>query len=122
MSAIEIANADVLPTDIEVPTQSFGTIDRLPSAGRPVTVTAALSRKQKAEIIVRLLLAEGAELSLQALPEALQTEMIRQMSGMRYVDRATLKAVVDEFVAEIEDIGSTMKSTSALTPDSGIAL
>lgn len=64
-----------------------------------------LSKRQKAAVIVRLLLAEGAELSLQDLPEALQAEMIRQMSTMRYVDRATLKAVVDEFVNEIEDVG-----------------
>ncbi len=54
---------------------------------------------------MRLLLAEGVKLSLSALPEALQAELIRQMSSMRFVDRATLKAVVDEFVAEIEDVG-----------------
>ncbi|MCK8464772.1 flagellar motor switch protein FliG [Aliiroseovarius sp. S1339] len=105
MTAIEIANTDILSADIEMPNQNVGTFNRLPLAGRSENVAQALSRKQKAAIIVRLLLAEGAELSLQALPEALQTEMIRQISGMRYVDRATLKAVVDEFVAEIEDIG-----------------
>ena len=64
-----------------------------------------LSRRQKAAIIVRLLLAEGAELALQDLPDSLQGELIHQMSTMRYVDRATLKAVIDEFVFEIEDIG-----------------
>ncbi len=64
-----------------------------------------LSRRQKAAIIVRLLLAEGAELALQDLPDSLQGELVRQMSSMRYVDRATLKAVIDEFVYEIEEIG-----------------
>ncbi|MGM9401729.1 FliG C-terminal domain-containing protein [Aliiroseovarius sp. KMU-71] len=64
-----------------------------------------LSRRQKAAIIVRLLLAEGAELTLQDLPDSLQGELVRQMSSMRYVDRATLKAVIDEFVYEIEEIG-----------------
>ncbi|WP_371171456.1 flagellar motor switch protein FliG [Aliiroseovarius sp. 2305UL8-7] len=67
--------------------------------------TPRLGKRQKAAIIVRLLLAEGAELSLRDLPEALQTEMIRQMSAMRYIDRATLKQVIEEFVSEIEDIG-----------------
>ncbi|SPF75621.1 Flagellar motor switch protein FliG [Aliiroseovarius pelagivivens] len=64
-----------------------------------------LSRRQKAAIIVRLLLAEGAELALQDLPDSLQGELVHQMSTMRYVDRATLKAVIDEFVFEIEEIG-----------------
>lgn len=64
-----------------------------------------LSRRQKAAIIVRLLLAEGAELALQDLPDSLQGELVHQMSTMRYVDRATLKAVIDEFVYEIEEIG-----------------
>lgn len=64
-----------------------------------------LSRKQKAAIIVRLLLAEGAKLSLTDLPEGVQAELAQQMATMRFVDRVTLKAVVDEFVAEIEDVG-----------------
>ncbi|TQV69531.1 flagellar motor switch protein FliG [Aliiroseovarius halocynthiae] len=64
-----------------------------------------LSRRQKAAIIVRLLLAEGAELALQDLPDSLQGELVHQMSTMRYVDRATLKAVIDEFVFEIEEVG-----------------
>ena len=64
-----------------------------------------LSRRQKAAIIVRLLLAEGVKLSLADLPEDLQSELAQQMATMRFVDRATLKAVIDEFVAEIEDVG-----------------
>lgn len=64
-----------------------------------------LSRKQKAAIIVRLLLAEGVKLTLSDMPEDLQTELAHQMATMRFVDRATLKAVIDEFVAEIEDVG-----------------
>jgi flagellar motor switch protein FliG len=51
------------------------------------------------------LLAEGAELALQDLPDSLQGELVHQMSTMRYVDRATLKAVIDEFVFEIEEVG-----------------
>lgn len=78
------------------------------SAGGPATATPRarnLSRRQKAAIIVRLLLAEGVKLPLSDLPEALQGELAQQMATMRFVDRATLKAVVDEFVAEIEDVG-----------------
>ncbi len=78
------------------------------SVGGLATATSRarnLSRRQKAAIIVRLLLAEGVKLPLSHLPEALQSELAQQMATMRFVDRATLKAVVDEFVAEIEDVG-----------------
>ncbi|MBL6429376.1 MAG: flagellar motor switch protein FliG [Maritimibacter sp.] len=64
-----------------------------------------LTKRQKAAVIVRLLLAEGIELKLADLPEELQTELAQQMSSMRFIDRVTLKSVVDEFVEEIESVG-----------------
>ncbi|MBM9595236.1 flagellar motor switch protein FliG [Roseitranquillus sediminis] len=70
---------------------------------------AHLSKRQKAAIVVRVLLAEGAQISLSDLPDQLQIELARQMSQMRFVDRATLSAVVDEFLAEIDDIGLTFQ-------------
>ncbi|PQO23515.1 flagellar motor switch protein FliG [Rhodobacteraceae bacterium WD3A24] len=66
---------------------------------------AALSGRQKAAIIVRLLLAEGASLRLSDLPEHMQAALTEQMGTMRLVDRATLRAVVDEFLDEIESVG-----------------
>ena len=78
----------------------------LQSAGPGHTrVPRRLSRKQKAAIVVRLLLAEGVKLSLTDLPEEVQAELAHQMAAMRFVDRITLKAVIGEFVAEIEDVG-----------------
>lgn len=68
-------------------------------------LTRPLNRRQKAAVVVRLLLAEGAELPLSELPEALQTELARQMSQMRYVDRATLRDVIEEFASELDQIG-----------------
>ncbi len=64
-----------------------------------------LTRKQKAAIVVRLLLAEGVKLQLTDLPDPIQTELAQQMASMRFIDRVTLKSVIDEFVAEIEDVG-----------------
>ncbi|SFP49931.1 flagellar motor switch protein FliG [Tranquillimonas alkanivorans] len=66
---------------------------------------AHLTRRQKAAVVVRLLLAEGAQLPLSELPESLQTELAAQMSQMRYIDRATLQEVVEEFAAELEAVG-----------------
>ncbi|MCQ0092008.1 flagellar motor switch protein FliG [Roseovarius sp. M141] len=79
-----------------------------PQAPPPLAATAArLTRKQKAAIIVRFLINEGAEVSLSDLPDTLQGTLTTQMGSMRYVDRATLVSVVDEFAAELEGMGLT---------------
>ncbi|WP_299352904.1 FliG C-terminal domain-containing protein [uncultured Shimia sp.] len=64
-----------------------------------------LSRRQKAAIIVRFLLNEGAELSLSDLPDDLQAQLTQMMGDMSYVDRQTLASVVMEFAAELESVG-----------------
>jgi len=66
-----------------------------------------LSRRQKAAIIVRFLLNEGADIPLTDLPEQLQAQLTTQMGSMRYVDRSTLADVVAEFAAELEAMGLT---------------
>lgn len=59
---------------------------------------------------MRLLLAEGADLPLSELPDSLQTELARQMSQMRYIDRTTLRAVIEEFATELDQIGLSFPS------------
>lgn len=71
----------------------------LPLAGR------SLSPREKAAVIVRLLLSEGAMPPLSALPEDMQASITEQMGQMRLVDRATMMAVVDEFSGELEQVG-----------------
>ncbi len=66
---------------------------------------ATLSRKAKAAIIVQFLLSEGADVPIAALPEKLQLELTQQLGAMRYVDRDTLNAVLEEFTAELDAIG-----------------
>lgn len=105
MTALDIDHTDIMPTSVEVSPKEIVPSKGIAAPDHAPAVTAFLSRKQKAAIIVRLLLAEGAVLSLQDLPEGLQAELIRQMSDLRYIDRATLKSVIEEFVHEIEDIG-----------------
>jgi flagellar motor switch protein FliG len=72
------------------------------TTGRPQVI---LNRRQKAAVVVRLLIAEGASLPIGDLPEALQAELTSQMAQMRYIDRATLRAVIEEFATELESIG-----------------
>ncbi len=80
-------------------------------ANRPRKAVASaagtLSRRQKAAIVVRLLLAEGATLPLSELPETLQAELTTQIASMKFVDRETLREVVEEFAAELDAIGLT---------------
>lgn len=66
---------------------------------------AALTGRQKAAILVRLLVLEGAEINLAALPEDMQADLTEQMAEMRLVDRDTLNAVVSEFVETLEQVG-----------------
>ncbi len=68
-------------------------------------MAAALTRRQKAAVIVRLALSSGEGLPLSELPEAQQAELTRVMAEMSAVDRETLHAVAREFAAEVERIG-----------------
>jgi flagellar motor switch protein FliG len=64
-----------------------------------------MTGRQKAAIIVRLLLAEGGNLPLRDLPDHLQAALTEQMGSMRSVDRDTLQSVVEEFMTRLESVG-----------------
>ena len=66
---------------------------------------AHLSGRQKAAIVVRLMLAEGVKLPLSSLPDPLQAALTEQMGRMRLVDRETLNAVIAEFEARLDSVG-----------------
>lgn len=87
----------------------LGTVDARPMAAAPSPSAGlsprSLSPKEKAAVIVRLLLAEGTTLPLATLPEHMQAALAEQMGQMRLVDRTTLGAVVDEFLRELEEVG-----------------
>lgn len=72
---------------------------RLPAPRQPLT------RRQKAAIVVRLLLAEGEAPPLSDLPEDVQAALTEEMARMRSVDRDTVSAVVEEFLAELDSVG-----------------
>ncbi len=64
-----------------------------------------LSAREKAAVIVRLMLAEGGNLPLASLPEHMQASITEQMGQMRLIDRATLAVVVQEFMGELQEVG-----------------
>ena len=77
----------------------------LPAGSATFSSVTVLSGREKAAVIVRLLLAEGAPLPLSSLPEHMQAALTEQMGSMRLVDRTTLGAVIEEFLAELESVG-----------------
>ena len=75
------------------------------AAGAVIPAARALSGRQKAAIIVRLLVSEGAQLQLRDLPDDLQSALTEEIAAMRAVDRVTLRAVVEEFCGLIDSLG-----------------
>lgn len=81
-----------------------------PDAGASSLASGAarsLNAREKAAVIVRLMLAEGSPLPLASLPEHMQAALTEQMGQMRVIDRVTLAAVVQEFLTELEAVGLT---------------
>lgn len=85
-----------------------------PTASGPAPVAAMpparvrtdhLTGTQKAAIILRVLVAEGVDLTLERLPAEQQARLAQTMAEMRLIDRATLNAVVSEFVELLEQVG-----------------
>lgn len=66
---------------------------------------SVLTSRQKAAVIVRLLLAEGDDISLESLPVELQGALADEMAGMGMIDRATRDAVVEEFCDALDSVG-----------------
>ncbi|WGR62528.1 flagellar motor switch protein FliG (plasmid) [Paracoccus ferrooxidans] len=67
--------------------------------------TAGLSPRQKAAVIVRLVLAEGGDIDLARLPPELQTDLAQEMALMGMIDRETRNAIVAEFCDRLEAVG-----------------
>lgn len=76
-----------------------------PIAAHVTTSAQSLTRAQKAAIIVRLLLADGADLPLSEFPEELQHSLTRSMGSMKSITRETMDEVVQEFLSEIDSVG-----------------
>lgn len=74
-----------------------------PPPGAPAR--RGLSRRDKAAVVVRLLLAEGLEVPLSGLSDRAQADLAAAMARLRYVDRDTLRETIGEFVTELEAVG-----------------
>jgi flagellar motor switch protein FliG len=68
---------------------------------------ADLTQRQKAAIIVRLLLDSDQMIGLSDLDEESQTLLAEEMAGMEVIDRQTRDAVINEFCDRLEAVGVT---------------
>lgn len=68
---------------------------------------SGLNQRQKAAVIVRLLLNDDAELGLERLDSDAQTLLAEEMAGMELIDRKTRDAVISEFCDRLESVGVT---------------
>ncbi len=88
--------------------QSRGAPGPLRASAMPAGASLRLlSSREKAAIIVRYLMTEGALPPLTDLPEHLQAALTEQIGQMRTVDRETLAAVVQEFLGDVDAVGLT---------------
>ncbi|WP_209503520.1 MULTISPECIES: FliG C-terminal domain-containing protein [unclassified Ruegeria] len=71
----------------------------------PRLVPRSLTSRQKAAVVVRLLLNDGADLPLEELPDDLQEKLTHQLGEMGLVDRTTLGAVAQEFSEALDNVG-----------------
>ncbi len=73
---------------------------QVPSAG-PVR----LSPRQKAAVVIHLLVNGGADPGLRELPPDQQRRLVHEMAALRFIDRETLSDIVAEFASELDNIG-----------------
>lgn len=91
--------AQISPIRMRVPAAPVGSADE--------KLILGLSPRQKAAVMVRYLMSEGALPPLTELPEHIQAALTEQIGQMQVVGRDTLAAVVQEFLGEVDSVGLT---------------
>lgn len=79
-------------------------MNALPPTQAEAFTPATFTRRHKAAVVVKLLISEGIELSLEGLPDDVQVALTQTLSEMRNVDQRTLHAIADEFSTELDSL------------------
>lgn len=99
--------SDLTPIPVAIPSAVPAPSGVGKPAAKPAKPRIILTRRQKAAVIVHLLISEGADVPLKDLPEDQQADLTSLLAQMRAIDRDTLQAVIEEFVGEMDSIGLT---------------
>ncbi len=81
-------------------------LEVIEATAHPAPVVS-LSNSQKAAVIVRLLVSEGAMPQLSGLSLAQQERLVRQMADLSHIDRRTLSHVAGEFAQTLDNLALT---------------
>lgn len=92
---------------VRIPAAMAAPNTALVGAGQNPPALAPIPPKAKAAIIVRFLLSQGHSLPLNKLSDQLQATLAEQIGSMRIVDRGTMMRVIEEFLAELDQVGLT---------------
>jgi flagellar motor switch protein FliG len=92
-----------------------------PSGAAPAPVIQTLTPRQKAAVILRLLVEDGETPDLTAMTPGQQALLTEEMGRLKPISRSTLDAVIDEFLAAMDDAGLSVSQglASALNQLSG---
>jgi len=66
------------------------------------------SRREKAAMVIGLMMQQGVDLRLSRLPSELQSELTELIGELRIVDRQTLSEAADEFADELDAVGLSL--------------
>ena len=66
------------------------------------------SRREKAAMVIGLMMQQGVDLPLSRLPSELQSELTELIGELRIVDRQTLSEAADEFADELDAVGLSL--------------
>lgn len=72
---------------------------------RMFMATPGLTPRQKAAVVVRMMLSDGAEMDLSQLSPEMQALLAQEMASMDLVDRDTCNAILTEFCDRLEEVG-----------------
>lgn len=75
------------------------------TVSKPAGAGLALTRRQKAAVVLRLLLEDGLAPDLTGLTAHQQATLAQEMGQLKPISRDQLQAVVAEFVSELDDLG-----------------
>lgn len=78
-------------------------------AALQVSSASQLDRRQKAAIIVRLMLGEASVLPLDEFESRQMVSLVRAMAELRHVNQAATLQVISEFLAEFQGLGLTFR-------------
>ena len=84
----------------------------LPSLPKPKDETP-LSPRQKAAVVVRVLLSDGKRLSLEDLPQNVQTQLVRTLADLKGINKDRERNIVAEFLNELDSGGHGAKGLGA---------